>query len=49
MAKRNFAICQFYKQKFAHHLSLSKIKVGDSTNFYNHAFNSRAAVFDKPI
>ena len=31
---------------FIYHLSYSKVKARDSTNFYNQTFNSRAAVFD---
>ena len=36
------------KSRFVYHSSHSKVKASDSTIFYNQAFNSRAAVFDKP-
>ena len=29
---------------FVYHSSYSKVKVSNTTNFYNHTFNSRAAV-----
>ena len=42
-------LSQLDKLGFACHSSCSKVKVGDSANFYNQTSNSRAAVFDKPI
>jgi hypothetical protein len=39
----SFKKIEFNKLGFAYHLSHSEVKVRGSTNFYNQAYNSRAA------
>ena len=41
-------IQRFKQADKPHFLNFCKVKASDSTNIYNQASNSRAAVFDKP-